>query len=142
MRVRLVAGEESLREHRSKTAATDDNQIEWARIDPLRARERFVQTVADKSAQHIATEIRGLRDWAGHTSPPAGSPNLDLAEGDVNRLVSFATAELPFRPLDYACTRVTIEDLLHDFQVNLALRIVIVLSPSIAVAAVLGLVLA
>src|SRR6476660_8648530 len=108
MRVRLVAGEESLRKHRSKTAATEDDQIEWARIAPLRTRDRFVQTVADKAAQHIATEIRGLRDWAGHTSPPAGSPNLDLAERDVNRLVSFATAELPSRRLDYACTLVTI----------------------------------
>src|SRR5580765_23197 len=105
MRVRLVAGEESLREHRSKTAATDDNQIEWARIDPLRTRERFVQTVADKAAQHIATEIRGLRNWAGHTSPPAGTPNLDLAEGDVNRVVRLATAELPSRPLHDATRR-------------------------------------
>src|SRR5262249_45172609 len=70
MRVRLVAREKALRENRSETATADDDQIERSGIDALRARERFVEAVADESAENIATEVGRLRSGTGHDLPP------------------------------------------------------------------------
>src|SRR5262245_45135477 len=53
MRMRFVSREEALRENRSEAATADDDQIERSCIDPLRACERFVETVADESAEDI-----------------------------------------------------------------------------------------
>src|SRR5262249_35622100 len=98
MRMRLVARDESLRQHRSEAPATDHDRVERPRIDASRACKRLVEAVADESTQHIATEVCGLRNRAGHDAPPAGSLLWSSGRAKSIEMIANVMAELPLCP--------------------------------------------